>query len=130
MECSQREFLLLLGYLYIRYAKYDEALLVLQGMSKCLPNDSEIAIALAYACLKTERNHEAHDIIQMLELTPLRGKQEKLFFLLQSRILWALGRDVAARDALIHFLGIEERELRLHSYQKQWLFPKKEGLKS
>jgi hypothetical protein len=127
MEDSQREFLLLLGYLYARYAKYDEALLVFQGLKDYLPNDSEITIALVHAYLRTERIHEAYDILQTLELTPLRGKQEKLFFLLQSRVLWALGRDMAARDALIHFLGIEERELRLHGYHKQWVSLKKEG---
>jgi hypothetical protein len=127
MESSQREFLLLLGYLYTRYAKYDEALLFFRGLKECFPNDPEVTIALAHAYFKTERIPEAHDTLQALELVPLPKKQEKFFFLLQSRILWALGRDVAARDALIHFLGIEERELRLHGYRKQWTISKKEG---
>jgi hypothetical protein len=127
MESSQREFLLLLGYLYTRYAKYDEALLLFRGLRESFPNDPEITIALAHAYFKTECIQEAHDLLLTLELTPLPTKQEKFFFLLQSRVLWALGRDIAARDALIHFLGIEERELRLHGYRKQWTISKREG---
>jgi hypothetical protein len=130
MEGSQREFLLLLGYLYARYAKYDEALLLLRGLKECYPEDREVVLALAHACLRTERIPEAHRILESLERRALPAKQEKLFFLLQSRILWALGRDTAARDALIHFLGLEERELRLHGYRKQWAFHPKEKFRS
>ncbi|MDR3143792.1 MAG: hypothetical protein LBT57_03035 [Puniceicoccales bacterium] len=130
MEGSQREFLLLLGYLHARYAKYDEAFLLLHGLKECCPEDEEVAIALAHACLRTERIPEAHRVLESLERRPLPARQEKLFFLLQSRILWALGRDGAARDALVHYLGLEERELRLHGYRKQWAFHPKEKLRT
>jgi len=132
MEDSRREFLLLLGYLYARYAKYDEALLLLRGLAGCCPRDPEVAMALAHACLRTGRCAEAQDLLVTLELLPLKGRQEKFFYLLQSRVLWALGRDAAARDALIHFLGIEERELRLRGYHKQWAWrpQEREGLRA
>lgn len=53
MKESQKEFLLMLAYLYLQNAKWDRALIVLRALRVLAPEDPQVARCLAYAALET-----------------------------------------------------------------------------
>lgn len=112
MDNSQKEFLLILAYLYVQYCKYDEALTLYRGLHEFFDSDSEILLDLIFALYVTDRASEAMRYIDKLEGVALSHNQEKLFFLLKSHVLWSLGYDRESREALIHYLGLEEQDIR------------------
>ncbi|MDR2735315.1 MAG: hypothetical protein LBB20_00515 [Puniceicoccales bacterium] len=113
MDNSQKEFLMVLAYLYIRYSKYDEAFLLLKGLKEFFPDDIDLGLSYANACFATQRPKDAFAELEALDGKELDNQQKKLFYILRSKTMWALGHDSEARSALVHFLGIEEREARL-----------------
>ncbi len=112
MDNSQKEFLLVLAYLYVRYCKYDEALILYRGLYEFFEDDIEILLNLIFELYITGRPSEAIRYIEKLEGVEFSRNQEKLFFLLKSHVLWGLGYDRDSREALIHYLGIEEQDIR------------------
>ncbi len=112
MDNSQKEFLLILAYLYIRYCKYDEALILYRGLHEFFKDDTEILLNLIFSLYVTDRASEAIRYIEKIEGVELPRQQEKLYFLLKSHVLWALGYDRESRESLIHYLGLEEQDIR------------------
>jgi hypothetical protein len=112
VDKSQREFLLVLAYLYIRYGKYDEALLLHRGLQEFFPDDEEILLSLSFSLYFTGRAFESIQYLEKLEGVDIGRQREKLFFLLRSHVIWSLGKDSEARSDLIRYLGIEESEIR------------------
>jgi hypothetical protein len=100
--------------LYIRYGKYDEALLLHRGLHEFFQNDSEILIGLSASLYFTSRPLEAIQHLEKLDGVEMSGQMEKLFFLLRSHVTWSVGRDSDARSDLIRYLGLEEKEIRAH----------------
>jgi tetratricopeptide (TPR) repeat protein len=112
VDTSQKEFLLVLAYLYVRYCKYDEALTIYRGLFEFFEDDREILLDLTFALYVTGRTQEAINYVKKLDGIELSHSHEKLFFLLKSHIAWGLGRDREARESLIRYLGLEERDMR------------------
>lgn len=112
MDSSQKEFLLILAYLYVRYCKYDEALILYRGLYEFFEDDIEILLDLIFALYITGRFSEAIHYVEQLDGVEMLHDQEKLFFLLKSHVMWGLGHDRDSREALIHYLGLEERDMR------------------
>lgn len=112
MDNSQKEFVLVLAYLYVRYCKYDEALSLYRGLYEFFDDDTEIMLDLIFALYVTDRASEAMQYIEKLEGVELTHNQEKLFFLLKSHVLWGLGYDDESRESLIHYFGLEEQDMR------------------
>ena len=113
MDDSQREFLEILIYLFLRYNKFDEAFTVAQILGHYFPKDPFIALSLAFSALRSDAPNAAFDAIQNVENIQKNGELEKLFFVLKSKTMWALGKDIEARTAFTHFLGLQEQDLRL-----------------
>jgi hypothetical protein len=67
---------------------------------------------LIFALYVTGRVQEATTYIEKLDGVDLAHDKEKLFFLLKSHVAWGLGRDREARLSLIHYLGLEEQDMR------------------
>lgn len=109
---SQREFLLILAYLYVRYGKYDEALVVYRGLYEFFHDDTEVLLGLSFALYLTSRALEAMQYLDRLDGIDLPIKLEKFFYLLRSHVSWSIGRDDDARDGLIHYLALVEGEIR------------------
>jgi tetratricopeptide (TPR) repeat protein len=109
---SQREFLLILAYLYICYGKYDEALVLHRGLYEFFPEDVEVLLGLSFSLYFTSRPLEAIQCLERLDGVEMIPKHQKLFFLLKSHVAWSIGRDSEARDNLIYYLGLEEKEIR------------------
>ncbi|MDR0742494.1 MAG: hypothetical protein LBE98_03450 [Puniceicoccales bacterium] len=112
MDKSQREFLLILAYLYICYGKYDEALVLHRGLYEFFPENMEVLLGLSFSLYFTSRPLEAIQYLEKLDGVEMISKHQKLFFLLKSHVTWSIGRDSEARDNLIYYLGLEEKEIR------------------
>jgi predicted RNA polymerase sigma factor len=113
MDSSQKEFLEILVYLFLRYNKFDEAFALALILAEYFPDDVLVNLSLAFAALKSNSPNTALGAIQIAELLPKSKELDKLFFVLKSKTMWALGRDTEARSAYTHFLGIQEKDLRL-----------------
>ncbi len=113
MDNSQKEFLLILAYLYTRYCKYDEALVLYRGLHEFFEDDIEITLDMIFSLYVTGRASEAIRYVEKIDGMELSHNQEKLFFLLKSHVLWALGYDRESRESLIHYLGLEEQDMRV-----------------
>jgi hypothetical protein len=114
VDKSQREFLLVLAYLYIRYGKYDEALILHRGLYEFFRDDVEVLLGLSFSLHFTNRSTEAMQYLEKLDGVEIEGRCQKLFFLLRSHVAWSLGKDSEARNDLIHYLWLEESEVRKH----------------
>lgn len=112
MDKSQREFLLILAYLYVRYGKYDEALVLYRGLNEFFQDDTSVLLGLIFSLYFTDRQSEAVQYLDKLDGVEMSTKNQKLFYLLRSHVAWGVGRDSDARDSLIHYLGLEEKEIR------------------
>ncbi|MDR2737444.1 MAG: tetratricopeptide repeat protein [Puniceicoccales bacterium] len=112
VDKSQREFLLVLAYLYVCYGKYDEALVLHRGLSEFFPDDTNVLLGLVFSLYFTGRQAEAAQYLEKLDGVEMSVKCQKLFFLLKSHVSWNVGRDSDARVNLIHYLGLEEKEIR------------------
>jgi hypothetical protein len=112
VDKSQREFLLILAYLYIRYGKYDEALILHRGLCEFFPNDVEILLGLSFSLYSTNRGMEALQYLEKLDGIEMNRQSQKLFLLLRSHAIWNTGKDREARNDLIHYLGLVESEIR------------------
>ncbi|MDR0693542.1 MAG: hypothetical protein LBF49_03170 [Puniceicoccales bacterium] len=112
MDKSQKEFLLVLAYLYICYGKYDEALMLHRGLYEFFSDDIEVLLGLSFSLYFTSRPLEAVQYLEKLDGLAMISKYQKLFFLLKSHVTWSIGRDSEARDNLIYYLGLEEKEIR------------------
>ncbi|MDR1435143.1 MAG: hypothetical protein LBI77_01925 [Puniceicoccales bacterium] len=113
MDDSQKEFLEILIYLFLRYNKFDEAFALSLILAEYFPEDPLVNLSLAFAALKSHTPSTALNAIQASEFLPKSKELDKLFFVLKSKTMWALGRDGEARSAYTHFLGIQEKDLRL-----------------
>ena len=113
MDDSQREFLEILIYLYLRYNKFDEAFAIAQVLHHYFPKNPFVAMSLAFAALRADSPSTALDAIKSTDGIRKSRDLEKLFFVLKSKTLWALGRDDEARTAYTYFLGLQEQDLRL-----------------
>jgi hypothetical protein len=112
VDKSQKEFLLVLAYLYICYGKYDEALMLHRGLYEFFSDDIEVLLGLSFSLYFTSRPLEAVQYLEKLDGLAMISKYQKLFFLLKSHVTWSIGRDSEARDNLIYYLGLEEKEIR------------------
>jgi tetratricopeptide (TPR) repeat protein len=112
VDISQKEFLLVLAYLYIRYCKYDEALTIYRSLFEFFDEDEEVVLDLTFALYATGRAQEAFTYLKKLDGVELIHDKQKLFFLLKSHVTWGLGRDRESRESLIHYLCLEEKDMR------------------
>lgn len=105
MSKEQKDVLLVLGYLYLQHAKYNQAKIVFEGLLLFFPKDYHIMRSLAYAYLN---DGEYEHALEMNEQSrhPLMTKEDHAFFtLLQSKALWRLGKAHEAKQSFNQFLG-------------------------
>jgi predicted RNA polymerase sigma factor len=110
---TQKEFLEILVYLFLRYNKFDEALALSLILAEYFPDQPLVHLSLAFAALQSGSPNTAADALKNVEPLAKSKELKKLFYILKSKTLWALGCDGEARSAFTHFLGIQEQDLRL-----------------
>jgi hypothetical protein len=113
MDDSQKESLEILIYLFLHYNKFDEAFALSLILSEYFPEDPLVNLSLAFAALKSNTPSTALNAIQSAEFLPKSKELDKLFFVLKSKTMWVLGCHAEVGPIYTHFLGIQERDLRL-----------------
>jgi hypothetical protein len=105
---EDKDFLELLGYLYLQYGKHDPARVIYHTL--CELSDPKAIMLLTYAyCLAADGSyamalHETGKVsTEALNLQELSG-----YHLLRGNIFWHLHRDREARMELQHFLELEQ----------------------
>jgi hypothetical protein len=79
MDNSQREFLMVLAYLYLQYSKYDEAFLLLKGLREFFRDDINLRLSYANACILTQRPKDALVELEVLDGVELHNQQKSYF---------------------------------------------------
>lgn len=97
MDERERDFLAMLGYVYLQHGDAANACVVLEVVRLSRPHDREVARALAYALLQVERFQECLDLTDFL-LAGSGREESTLVWLLRCRALLGLGRCEEARE--------------------------------
>jgi hypothetical protein len=86
------EYLMLLGYLYLRHGQGARAVTALEAARVFRREDRQLSRSLAYAYLSAER---FDDCVRCVE--GLQSPKDRQLTLIKSRALWGLGRKDEAR---------------------------------
>lgn len=109
MTETQKQFLLLLAYLYLQNGKWPKALVLLRALEAFFPADPHVALNLAYAQLGAGNFEEA---LQRAEACTGSGAPEPLrlaALLIRSQSLWGLGREEEGRHGFAVYLAAQRK---------------------
>ncbi len=95
MDTRTVEYLMLLGYLYLRHGQGARAVTALEAARVFRRNDRQLARTLAYAYLEAGR---FADCLQTVDRLASAGDRQ--LTLIRSRALWGLGRQDEARRTM------------------------------
>jgi Flp pilus assembly protein TadD len=106
---EDKDFLELLGYLYLQYGKYDAARVIYHTLCELVEPTAVMLLTYAY-CLAADGSYAMAlyelDKVKMGEFNP---QELSGFHLLRGNIYWHLHRDREARAELQRFLEIERK---------------------
>jgi len=110
MSEEEREFLWLLGFLHLRYGRWEDARVIFRGLKALFPGEPAFAKALGFALLKTGEYRAAlREIDRFLEKASEKEDLEAGYWL-KSKALWGLGHGKKARDQLDRLLAVKGGE--------------------
>ncbi|MDR2664346.1 MAG: hypothetical protein LBB14_02360 [Puniceicoccales bacterium] len=113
METTDREFLSLLGYLYLQYGRWDEARVVYGSLVELSDRQPLLLLTYAYCLAQVGQYAVALHHLDGLEGKDFLPKARSAYRLLRGNVLWYLGRDEEARKELELFLRTERKRARL-----------------
>ncbi|MDR3316807.1 MAG: hypothetical protein LBS68_01885 [Puniceicoccales bacterium] len=108
MERGDREFLELLGYLYLQYGKSDEARIIYAALFELADEQPLLTMTYAYCLVQAGQYAVALHLLETIDLSQFSPKERSAFLLLHGNVFWHLGRDAEARRELDRFLAIEK----------------------
>lgn len=97
MDERERDFLVMLGYVYLQHGDTCDAIAVLEAVRMSRPHDRDVTRALAYAFLQDGRFQECLDLTDFL-LAARGAGASSLVWLLRCRALFGMGRCAEARE--------------------------------
>ncbi len=101
---SVKDFLSVLGYLFLQNGKFARARKILLALHALHPDDPEVTRALMYGSFMAGFPAEALPLAEAYLAAPgLSERDRALGTLLSGRILWALDRKEEARNLLKNF---------------------------
>lgn len=103
MPEDQRNFLALLGYVFLQNARPDKAAVVLAALDLMAPGDARAMLALAMAQLRSGKPERALDTLDRLAMA---GGADAAFHLLRAQALAACGRAPDAAQAMATYLRL------------------------
>ena len=108
---EQKEFLTLLGFLYLRYGKWEKARVLFEALQLLYPADPYFARSLSYAYLNLEEYRSAlKQAEKLLETARDMGVDEaETACFLKSRALWGLGDQEKARKCIAELLDMKTK---------------------
>ncbi|MDR2677615.1 MAG: hypothetical protein LBB26_03570 [Puniceicoccales bacterium] len=112
MKDEDKDFLELLGYLYLQYGKHDPARVIYHTLCE-LSNPTAIMLLTYAYCLAADGSYAmALHEMDKISMEELSLQERSGFHLLRGNIFWHMHRDREARAELQHFLKLEQ--LRTH----------------
>lgn len=97
MDERERDFLAVIGYVYLQHGDADSAADILGAVLVSRPHDRDVARALAYAHLRMGRFQECLELTDFL-LAGEGRHEPRIVWLMRSRALLGLDRREQARD--------------------------------
>lgn len=104
MNESQREFMLLLASVFLRFDKSSKALIILNSLDKLFPQDIEVSKELSYASLREGNYENALKKANLILTLATKGKELSFGNYLKSKSLWRMDRKDEARSAFFEFV--------------------------
>ncbi|MDR0339953.1 MAG: hypothetical protein LBH53_00060 [Puniceicoccales bacterium] len=113
MEATDREFLSLLGYLYLQYGRWDEARVIYSSLVELSEQKPLLLLTYAYCLAQNGQYAVSLHYLDRLNGKNFLPKARSAYRLLRGNVLWYLGRDEEARQELELFLQTERKRARL-----------------
>ncbi|MDR3117093.1 MAG: hypothetical protein LBT98_00740 [Puniceicoccales bacterium] len=114
MKGEDREFLELLGYLYLQYGKADEARIIYAVLVELSAPQPLLTLAYAYCLSQTGQYAVALHHLDSLERAPFSLKERSAYLLLRGNVLWHLGKSQDSRQIFRQFLTVERQRARFN----------------
>ncbi|MCD0457865.1 type III secretion apparatus assembly chaperone SctY [Roseiconus lacunae] len=95
MNRKQRDFLVLVSYVYLQHGDAADARALLESVLVCYPQDRDASKLLAYACLQLNDFERAYELTVFLLGGPTDRQPENLW-LMHSRALLGLDKKLEA----------------------------------
>lgn len=105
---TQKEFLLVLGYLYLQNGKFYDSKIVFEALLLFYPKDHHIMRSLAYAYLCDGDYEQALEINEQFKHAQMSPKDHAFFNLLKSKALWRIGKLQEAKQYFNEFVQIHK----------------------
>lgn len=114
MNQKQKEYLLVLAYLYLRYRKFEKALVVLLILKRLYPGDPHILLSRAYAYLSMRVFQAALQEAEETLVCATREDHIAYAHFVKAHALFGLGREREGREVFNYFLNYQRsvQELR------------------
>ena len=122
MESRQRDFLSVMGHLYLTSGKTEKAKTVYESLHSSFPEDAELALALAYTRLQCREFTPAIELIDRFFKPGKASAVEGPHYhrLIRAKALWNRGDKVEARREMQTFLATAPlREVTLTARRKE-----------
>ncbi len=108
MEDHEREFLSLLGYLYLRHGRLEEARVLFEALEVLLPDDLSIRKTLSYIYLRAGEYPESLEETERFMQKATEREDREMGHLLRSKAYWGLGDKAAAAASYEEALNLKE----------------------
>jgi tetratricopeptide (TPR) repeat protein len=106
---EDRDFLELLGYLYLQYGKMDEARIVYAVLLRLTSTSPMRVLTYSYCLAQTGRYALALHHLDDIAGSTFSLKERSAYLLLRGNVLWNLGKDEGAREVFQKFLEVERK---------------------
>lgn len=119
MDDDDTDFLNILGYLYLKYGKIDEAKVIFRTLVEVAGPNAVVTMAYAY-CLAYGGDYAvALHYLNRVPFLELSLKERSGYHLLKSNIFWHLGQDREAKMEFRQFLAKEEARAQKNRFDKK-----------
>lgn len=88
---NQRDFLRLLGYLFLCCEKYQKAVTTFELLHLIEPEDIDVMLSLAFALLNNQQYDKAHDVSALLSRNTTDAEKLKMTEIIRAKALWGAG---------------------------------------
>lgn len=104
MDSAIRDFLCVLGHIFLQNGKFGRARKILAALHAAFPEDAEVTRSYLYSSLMAGLPEDALALSEdYLAGAKLSDRDRAMGTLLRGRVLWAAGRKDEARKLLEHF---------------------------
>lgn len=111
ISSQQKEFLLVLGYLYLQNAKFMDAKIVFEALQLIYPKDLHILRSLSYAYLCDGDYEQAIELNEEIKSLNKSDDNLSFYYLLKSKALWRIQKTTEARQNFNEFIAIQNSSL-------------------